>query len=106
VAHIYGVPLRPTTLILFLATVVIISFTAPGIPQNGPGLKTLPAFLAAGVPVEGVIVLEAIESIPDIFKTLLNVTGDMSAATLLTRSHRVHSDVSQVEGATAEEGAV
>jgi Na+/H+-dicarboxylate symporter len=106
VAHVYGVPLRPTTLVLFLATVVIISFTAPGIPQSGPGLKTLPAFLAAGVPVEGVIVLEAIESIPDIFKTLLNVTGDMSAATLLTRSHRMQSEVSQVESTTAGEGAV
>jgi proton glutamate symport protein len=88
VAHIYGIPLRPAALVLFLGTVIIISFGTAGIPQSGPGLKTLPAYLAAGVPIEGVIVIEAVESIPDIFKTLLNVTGDMSAATLLSRSDR------------------
>jgi Na+/H+-dicarboxylate symporter len=103
VAHLYGVPLRPTTLILFLATVIIISFTVPGIPQSGPGLKTIPAYLAAGIPVEAVIVLEAIESIPDIFKTLLNVTGHMTAATILTRSDRSVQDT-QVE--TVAEGAL
>ena len=41
---------------------------------------------AAGIPIEGIIVLEAVDTIPDIFKTLLNVTGDMSAATILSRS--------------------
>jgi Na+/H+-dicarboxylate symporter len=51
-------------------------------------LKSLPAYLAAGVPVEGVMILEAVETIPDIFKTLANVTGDMSVATLLSRSSR------------------
>lgn len=106
VAQVYGIPLRPTTLIVFLATVMIISFTAPGIPQSGPGFKTLPAYLAAGVPIEGVIVIEAVESIPDIFKTLLNVTGDMSAATLVTRSHRSQSQAIDVESSTAAEGAV
>lgn len=106
VAHVYGVPLRPTTLIIFVATVMIISFTAPGIPQSGPGFKTLPAYLAAGVPIEGILVVEAVESIPDIFKTLVNVTGDMSVATLLTRSHRSETQVSEVESPTAAEGAV
>lgn len=106
VAQVYGIPLPPTTLIVFLATVMMISFTAPGIPQSGPGLKTLPAYLAAGVPIEAVIVIEAVESIPDIFKTLLNVTGDMSAATLVTRSHRSQTQATDVESSTAAEGAV
>ena len=106
VAHIFGIQLRPSTLIVFLATVVILSFTAPGIPQNGPGLKTLPAYLAAGIPIEAVIVIEAVEAIPDIFKTLLNVTGDMTAATILTRSHRAKSQVSDVDRSTVTEGAL
>ena len=106
VAHLYGIQLRPTTLVIFLATVMIISFTAAGIPQSGPGMKTIPAYLAAGVPIEAIIVIEAVESIPDIFKTLLNVTGDMTAATLLTRSHRSETQVSEVESSTAAEGAV
>ena len=106
VAHLYGIPLRPTTLVIFLATVMIISFTAAGIPQNGPGFKTIPAYLAAGVPIEAIIVIEAVESIPDIFKTLLNVTGDMTAATILTRSHRSQTELSEVESSAAAEGAV
>ena len=106
VAHVYGIPLRPTTLIIFLATVMIISFTAAGIPQSGPGFKTLPAYLAAGVPIEAIIVVETVESIPDIFKTLLNVTADMSAATLLTRSHRTQTQMTEVESSPAAEGAV
>ena len=106
VAHLYGIPLRPTTLIIFLATVMILSFTAPGIPKSGPGFKTIPAYMAAGIPIEAIIVIEAVESIPDIFKTLLNVTGDMSAATILTRSHRSRTEVTGVEGSTAAEGAV
>lgn len=105
VAHLYGIPLRPTTLVIFLATVMIISFTAAGIPQNGPGFKTIPAYMAAGVPIEAIIVIEAVESIPDIFKTLLNVTGDMTAATLLTRSDRSQDQLSEVESSTATEVA-
>ena len=106
VAHVYGIPLRPATLMVFLATVIIISFTAPGIPQNGPGFKTIPAYVAAGVPIEGIIVVEAVEAIPDIFKTLLNVTGDMSVAALVTRSHRSRSRVNDVESSPAVENAV
>jgi Na+/H+-dicarboxylate symporter len=87
-AHVYGTPLRPTTIGIFLATTIIISFGTAGIPQSGPELNALPAYLAAGLPIEGVLILGAVEAIPDIFKTVLNVTGQMSAATLLTRSYR------------------
>jgi Na+/H+-dicarboxylate symporter len=107
VAQVYGVPLRFTTIMIFLVTVIIISFGTAGIPQSGPGLKTMPAYLAAGVPIEGVIVLEAVEAIPDIFKTVLNVTGNMTAATLLTRSHRTRqSHANAAESSTVAEGAV
>jgi hypothetical protein len=32
-----------------------------------------------------VVILEAADTIPDVVKTLLNVTGDMSVATILDR---------------------
>lgn len=106
VAHLYGIALSPMTLGIFLVTVMILSFTAPGIPKSGPGVKTIPAYLAAGVPIEAILVIGAVESIPDIFKTLLNVTADMSAATLLTRSARSQTQATAVEGSTAAEGVV
>ena len=61
------------------------SFSSLGIPLGGGGIRTLPAYLAAGVPIEALILFEAVEAIPDIFKTLLNVTGDMSVATIVNR---------------------
>ena len=80
VAQVYDVDLSFATIVIFLVTVIIISFGTAGIPQSGPGLKTMPAYLAAGVPIEGIIVLEAVEAIPDIFKTVLNVTGNMKSS--------------------------
>jgi proton glutamate symport protein len=87
-AHVYDVPLRATTVATFLVTVIILSFTTVGVPGGGVAFTTLPAYVAAGLPVEGIVLLEATVTIPDIFKTLLNVTGDMSVATLLSRSSR------------------
>ena len=87
-AHVYQVSIAPQTMVVFLLTVMLLSFTSAGVPNGGVAFKTLPAYLAAGVPIEGVIILEAVETIPDIFKTLLNVTGDMSVATILSRRRR------------------
>ena len=87
-AQVYHVPLRPGTVAIFLATIIVLSFGTVGLPSGVLPIPTLPAYLAAGIPLEGVVILEAVDAIPDIFKTVLNVTGDMSAATILSRSER------------------
>ncbi|MBC8085911.1 MAG: cation:dicarboxylase symporter family transporter [Phycisphaerae bacterium] len=84
-AHLFGVPLGPVQVITFIITVIILSFTALGIPGGGAAFKTMAAYLAVGLPIEGVVLLEAADVVADIFKTLLNVTGDMSVATVLAR---------------------
>jgi Na+/H+-dicarboxylate symporter len=83
-AHLYGVPLDPGTLIIYVGVSLILSFGSPGIPSGG-SMVTLPFYLAAGIPVEGVVLLKAFDAIPDIFKTLLNVTADMTVAAIVTR---------------------
>jgi proton glutamate symport protein len=88
IAHVYGVTLSAGTIAAFLVTVMLLSFSSAGLPDGGTAFATLPAYLAAGLPIEAIIVLEATTTIPDIFKTLLNVTGDMSAAAMLSRSSR------------------
>jgi Na+/H+-dicarboxylate symporter len=87
-AHVYGVTLRPETIALFVVTEVAFSLSAAGIPNSGAagsGFRMLPVFIAAGIPAEGVVMLDAVETIPDIFETMANVTGQMSVATILTR---------------------
>ena len=90
-AHVFHVHLGPAELATFLVTVIVLSFSNVGIPGGGATLMTLPAYLAAGVPLAGVVILEAAMTSPDFFRTLLNVTGDMSAATILSRSTRTRS---------------
>lgn len=90
-AHVYGISLRPEIVAMFVATEVVFSLSAAGIPNSGAaggGFRMIPVFVAAGIPAEGVIMLDAVETIPDIFETLTNVTGQMSVATLLTRGER------------------
>ena len=65
--------------------VLIMSFSSVGVPGGGVAFRTMPAYLAAGLPIEGVVILEAVDAIPDVFKTITNVTGDMSAAAILSR---------------------
>ena len=86
-AHVYGVALRPAAVAAFLASILVLSFSSPGLPSAG-SVRTLPAYLAVGIPIEGVVLVQAVESVPDVFMTLLNVTGDLSAATLLSRRGR------------------
>ena len=85
-AHMYQIPLTGSTIAVFMVTIIILSFGSVGLPSSALPVPTLPAYVVAGIPLEGVIIMEAVDAIPDIFKTVLNVTGDMSAATILSRS--------------------
>lgn len=91
-AHVYGVPLSATTMAVFMVSVTLLSFGAAGVPNGGQAFSTLPAYVAAGMPVEGVILLEATSMAPDMLKTIINVTGDMSVAAILSRSSRRASE--------------
>jgi proton glutamate symport protein len=86
-AHVFQRPLGIPQLAAFLATDIILSFSTAGIPSLGTA-RSLPAYMAAGIPAEAVLMLNAVDAIPDIFKTLTNVTADMSAATVLSRRER------------------
>jgi len=85
IARLYGISIGPAQLVTVILTVVLTTFSVPGIPGGGI-LVMVPALLAAGVPVEGIGLLLAIDTIPDMFRTTTNVTGDMSAAAILGRS--------------------
>ena len=83
-AHVYGIPLEPVQVGTFVATVLLLSFSTPGIPSVG-SVQTLPVYLSFGLPIEGVLILGAVDAIPDVFKTVLNVTADMGAAAMVAR---------------------
>lgn len=83
VARLYGVDLSVTQLATVIATVLLTSFSVPGIP-NGSIIAMVPILVAAGIPVEGIGILLSIDTIPDMFRTTTNVTGHMTAAAILS----------------------
>lgn len=83
-AHIAGVELSAAAVGVFILTVVILYLGDPGIPGGAGAMRSLPAFMAAGVPLEGYFFIQALGTIPDIFETLVHVTAYMSSAVILT----------------------
>ena len=83
-ARAFDLPLGAPRVLLFFGTVLLLSFVVAGLPGRGPEVSLFPPYVAAGIPLDGVVLLE-VDAIPDIFKTVLNVTGDMSVATILDR---------------------
>jgi len=81
---LYGISISPMQLVVLTAIGIAMSFSVPGIPSGGLFIIA-PLFMAIGLPIEGVGILIALDSIPDIFKTMVNVTGHMTATALLAR---------------------
>lgn len=84
IARIYGVALDPAQLLTVGVTSVLLSLSVPGIP-GGSILIMTPVLLSVGLPVEGIGILLAVDTIPDMFRTTANVTGTMAAAAILGR---------------------
>ena len=85
VARLYGIELDATALATIAVASVLLNPAAPAVPSGGLFVQA-PVYLAVGLPVEGLGVLIAIDAIPDIFKTLLNVSADMSVLTVINRA--------------------
>jgi proton glutamate symport protein len=83
-ARLYGVSLDAHHLVTITVMAIFASFSAPGIP-NGSILIMVPVLLAAGIPVDAVGLLMGVDTIPDMVRTVTNVTGDMAVATVVAR---------------------
>jgi proton glutamate symport protein len=84
IGALYDIELTVGQLAMLAAASVPMSFSVPGIPSGGLFVIT-PFFMTVGLPIEGIGILIALDVIPDLFKTLINVTGHMTATTLLSR---------------------
>lgn len=87
VSRLYGIELSATSLLIFAVGSVILSLTVPGIPSGGFFVQA-PLYLAVGLPPEGLGILIAVDFIPDLFKTTLNLTSYASTALLVSRGER------------------
>jgi Na+/H+-dicarboxylate symporter len=84
VAWFYGIDLHVAQLVTIALATVTLNFAVPGIPR-GAFIMLTPLFLSIGLPAEGIGILIAVDAFPDMFSTVLNVTGDLAAAALVAR---------------------
>jgi proton glutamate symport protein len=84
-AKLYGVALGSTAIVTIAITAVALSLTIPGVPQ-GAQLMLAPLLVIYGIPPEGVALLIAVDTIPDLFGTMTNVTGDLVVAAVVARA--------------------
>ena len=83
-SRLYGTNLTAAQLGTVVITSVVTSFSVPGIP-GGSILVMVPVLTSVGLPMEGLGILLGVDTIPDIFRTTANVTGQLTAATIVAR---------------------
>ncbi len=85
-AWAYGMPLDPVTLAGGIALAVVVSMGSVGLPGQAIFMATnLPVVQALGLPIAPLGILLALDTIPDVFATVGNVTGDLTATAVVAR---------------------
>lgn len=96
-AHLHGLALGPVTLTIGALVAAAVSVAAVGLPAQVSFFAIIgPVCLAMGVPIDLLPRLLAIETIPDIFRTLGNVTADLAVARLVGRRRAPDRGASRV----------
>ena len=81
VAHLANIALTPTTMVIGIAVAFIISIGSVSLPGSISFVISIgPIALAMGVPIEPLALLVAVEMIPDMMRTLTNVTMNVAVA--------------------------
>ncbi len=87
IAHWYGVPLSPTAIAIGIAAGATTTLGAVSLPGSVSFVSSIaPICIAIGAPVEPLGLLIAVETFPDIFRTLGNVTMDMAVTGTVARA--------------------
>jgi Na+/H+-dicarboxylate symporter len=99
-ASVVGVPLTVERIIVFSITIILLSPSTVGVPRVTSGSRSLPAYVAAGIPAEYVVLLGATTMITDIFMTVLNTSGYLTAGVVVDRwsSRALPSTTRESEG--------
>ncbi|WP_140908441.1 dicarboxylate/amino acid:cation symporter [Cognatiluteimonas lumbrici] len=90
IAWAFGIELTPAQLATGAGLAVLISMGSVGLPGQVSFMATnLPVTAAMGLPVGPLGLLLAVDTIPDVFATVGNVSGDMAANSVVVRKSAV-----------------
>jgi Na+/H+-dicarboxylate symporter len=107
IAYWFGIELTPMQMAIGVAVAATTTMGAAGIPGQASFITSIaPICLAMGVPIEPLALLIAVEILPDIIRTLGNVSMDVAAtATVAKRSGFEADETTSREDRLLEEGA-
>lgn len=84
IAQVMGIDLSLFDQVMIVFTATLASIGAAGVP--GSGLVMMVIILqSVGIPIEGLAIILAVDRILDMFRTVVNVTGDTVVALVMTR---------------------
>lgn len=84
IAQAYGIEISLVNVGLIMVTIVAASIGTPSIP--GGGVVVLASVLqSANIPTEGIVIIIGVERVLGMFRTAINVTGDLTACVLFNR---------------------
>ena len=82
-AQFYGIELGIAQYVAITVTASLGSIGQAGVP--GPTLMVVAVLAAAGIPIEGLPLLYALDRLFDMIRTMLNITGDAACAVVTDR---------------------
>ena len=84
IAQAYGLEMGLLNVIVIVITIVAASIGTPAIP--GGGVVILASVLSSvGIPAEGIIIIIGVERLLGMFRSAVNVTGDLTACMVFNR---------------------
>lgn len=101
IAQVYGIELAFSEQIIMVLTATLASIGAAGVP--GAGMITLAVVLGtAGIPLEGIALIFGLDRILDMFRTTINIIGDITCASVMAKSEgekvEIHEDRDMIPG--------
>ena len=101
-AQVFAVPLGLPSMALIVATAVGASIGSPGVPGVGMGILAM-ILSGTGIPTAGLPLVMGVDRIVDMMRTVVNVTGDLTACILFDAPPT--APPADAEDAAAKQGA-
>jgi Na+/H+-dicarboxylate symporter len=99
VAHLNGIELSAQAMATGVAVAFAVSIATIGLPGQVSFIASVaPICIAMGIPIAALPLLIAVEMLPDLFRTLGNVTADIAAATVLGKDTAAHESLDKLPG--------
>ena len=82
-ARVFDISLTPAHMVSIFAATLITSMASPGVP-GGSIIVLAPLLATSGIPAEAIGILLGADAIPDMARTLANVTGGIAATVIVS----------------------